>query len=132
MLAMVRRAVTTKFIQDHVLTHLVGPMCITCPEEMLATSRGWRCDSCMSEIWSFEWMEHFSHDLLKHYLSTMALPMEFPTYGRNCPGCSERFAIVKAPTAARDGGRYVWAGTRIDVCIPCQWVWLDDGELADL
>lgn len=132
MFALVRSAVESVYAVQ--LGLQAGPLmhCLDCSHELEFASRGWWCPSCKAELWLFSRLSSFHHEPLTRYLTAHALPMEYPALGRPCPGCGEAFAVVTAPKSASDDGRASWARTRVDVCIPCGWVWLDPGELSEV
>jgi hypothetical protein len=131
MLALIRHAVEEQYSERCGIE--VGPVmhCIDCKAVLLLAARGWWCPQCSAELWLFSRLSSHHHERLTAYLTSHALPMEYPMKGRLCPGCRESFAVVNAPRNPENEGRSEWARTRVDVCLLCQWVWLDPGELEE-
>ena len=132
MIALVRHAVEEKYAEHCGLSTGSVMRCLDCGAELMLASRGWLCQGCSAELWLFSQLSKYHHERLTAYLTSHALPMEFPMKGRLCPGCHEPFAVVNAPRSEDDEGRASWARTRVDVCLLCQWVWLDPGELREV
>ena len=132
MIALIRHAVEEKYAEQCDLEKGTLMRCLDCGSVLMLASRGWTCQQCSAELWLFSRLSKYHHERLTAYLTSHALPMEFPAKGRICPGCREPFAVVNAPRDPDNEGRSEWARTRVDVCLLCQWVWLDPGELQEV
>jgi hypothetical protein len=132
MFALIRHAVEEVYAERCGVEKGPSLRCLDCGAALMLASRGWSCQSCSAELWLFSQLSKFHHERLTAYLTAHALPMEFPKEGRLCPGCHEAFAVVNAPRDPDYEGRSSWARTRVDVCLLCQWVWLDPGELKEV
>lgn len=56
-------------------------------------------------------------------------PYMDPVKGRSCPKCANQMLVARLPTREASGGRAWWRGQRVDVCVVCDAVWIDDGEM---
>ncbi len=94
--------------------------CVACNGVLTLTSWGWECPRG-GRLWRLDAVEA-RHAGTGQWLRREAVGE--PQRGRACPQCREAMTVVRDLEDA-----VPWRLERLDVCLVCDTVWADDGEL---
>ncbi len=105
--------------------------CLGCAQQLHHHIYGFVCSGCGSRWWHLGRLERDGWIAPVMALRDAAAPINDPVKGRQCIQCRTRMSVVHGPGVA-DGGNLEWAHERLDVCLPCDNLWLDPEELPGL
>jgi hypothetical protein len=106
-------------------------LCLDCHENLRHDLYGLTCRSCGSHWWHLGRLERAGWHHAVRTLREDASPANFPIKGRPCLACAVPMSVVHGPGPG-SGGVAEWKRQRVDVCVPCDNLWLDPHELEAL
>lgn len=103
--------------------------CVACQGPIRVLDGEWSCAVCGGRAISFTSVNRRFGSILLSYIAEQTHSYMDPVLGRGCPFCGQRMCVAQLPIRETDGGRQGWRGERVDVCIVCETVWADGGEM---
>ena len=120
--SMVEKTIAQRVVDAESTTTYI---CLDCEGRLEVLDGVWSCRGCKSRILPFSHLFSHGYDDLMEQLLEQVAPYMDPLPGRECPKCHTKMHVARVP-------KYLgaqWSGERVDVCQPCEHLWLDYVEL---